>query len=625
MGLTVISFIFFSAFVAIVSWWKTRKENLETADGYFLAGRGLSGIVIAGSMLLTNISAEQMIGLSGQAFAKNLSGMAWESTAAIATVALALFFLPNYLKRGFTTMPQFLEERFDSGTRKTVSILLLMGYVLVYTPGALYAGAIAFNQVFNLQENFGISYVTSIWILVWLVGIIGSIYAIFGGLKAVAVSDTINGIGLVIGGLAVPIFGLLYLGNGNIGSALEKIATVAPEKINAIGSATDPVPFGTIFTGMIFANLFYWCTNQVLIQRTLGAKNLKEGQKGVILSGFMKLLIPLIVSFPGIIAFHIFGGTLAKSDAAYPALVSLVLPKYLTGFYCAVIFGAVLSTYNSLLNSAATLFCFDIYKPVFNPKMSDEKLIKTAKIVGTILAVFSMIVAPLTMYADGGLYEVMRRFTGFFNIPTIAIVLSGFFSKRVTSLGAKFTVFFHIIIYTLLIFVLKVKINYIHIMGILFIVNIIMMQLISRIKPEKEFYFSKIKPKVNMIPWRRLPEVSSILLGSLIFAYIFLSPIGVVSKLRKTGELVGPNFKYAFILNILITFVIYYFLRKAKDNQLKTALLEEKLYGKIEEQEGSMENEKYSNEITREEKEKDEFIKKENPDEDLDELEVSPL
>lgn len=551
MGLTIVSFLFFTILVAVISWWKTKNEKLDTADGYFLAGRGLSGMVIAGSMLLTNISAEQMVGLSGQAFSRGISGMAWETTAAIATVALAMFFLPNYLKRGFTTMPQFLEERYDSGTRKLISILLLVGYVLISTPAALYAGAVAFNQVFNLSDLLGVTYVQSIWILVWVIGIIGSIYAIFGGLKAVAVSDTINGIGLVIGGLAVPFFGLLYLGNGELMQGLNQVISTHPEKLNAIGSPTDPVPFGTLFTGMIFANLFYWCTNQVLIQRTLGAANLKEGQKGVLISGFMKVLIPLIVSFPGVIAYHIFKGQLAMGDAAYPALVSLVLPKYLTGFYCAVIFGAVLSTYNSLLNSAATLFCFDIYKPVLNPTITDEKLIKVAKIVATFLAIFSMFVAPLTMYAEGGLFEVMRRFTGFFNIPTIAIVLMGFFSKKVTALSAKIAVISHIALYSLLIFILKVKINYIHIMGILFVTNILIMLVVSAIKPGKTYEAKQLKPAVDMKPWKRFPEVATLLIGLMVFTYILLSPLGIVSVEKEIGDIVGPKFKYSIVVLIL--------------------------------------------------------------------------
>lgn len=558
MLLTVVSFIFFTALVAIISWWKTKEEKLNTADGYFLAGRGLSGIVIAGSMLLTNISAEQIVGLSGQAYMKNITGMAWESTAAVATIMLAVFFLPYYLKRGFTTMPQFLEERYDATTRKIISLLLLTGYVLISTPAALYAGAVAFNQIFNLESILGVSYVQSIWILVWVIGIIGSIYAVFGGLKAVAVSDTINGIGLVVGGLAVPFFGLLYLGQGSIKVALIQIATTHVDKINAIGGSADPIPFGTIFTGMIFANMFYWCTNQVLIQRTLGAENLKEGQKGVLLSGFMKILIPVIVSLPGVIAFHIFGSEANLGDAAYPRLVAVVLPKYLVGFYSAVIFGAVLSTYNSLLNSAATLFCFDVYKPVFAPNITDENLIKVAKIVGTVLALFSMSVAPFTMYAQGGLFEVMRRFTGFFNIPTICIVLVGLFSKKITALSAKAVIFTHLILYTVLIFILKVKLNYVHVMGLLFVFEVILMNIISMIKPaKKEYEESKSEPHVDMTPWRKLPLVSTLLIGLLIFVYIFLSPIGVVSDIKIEGSIVGPNFKFA-IVGLLVFMGIFY-------------------------------------------------------------------
>lgn len=561
MLLTIVSFIFFTALVAVISWWKTKEEKLDTADGYFLAGRGLSGIVIAGSMLLTNISAEQIVGLSGQAYMKNITGMAWESTAAIATVMLAVFFLPYYLKRGFTTMPQFLEERYDAATRKIISLLLLTGYVLISTPAALYAGAVAFNQVFNLESMFGVTYVQSIWILVWVIGIIGSIYAVFGGLKAVAVSDTINGIGLVVGGLAVPIFGLLYLGKGSIGAALTQIATTHTDKINAIGGPSDPIPFGTIFTGMLFANMFYWCTNQVLIQRTLGAENLKEGQKGVLLSGFMKILIPVIVSLPGVIAFHIFGGEANLGDAAYPKLVATVLPKYLVGFYSAVIFGAVLSTYNSLLNSAATLFCFDVYKPVFAPDITDEKLIKVAKLVGTFLALFSMFVAPFTMYAQGGLFEVMRRFTGFFNIPTICIVLVGLFSKKITALSAKVVIFTHLILYTILIFIVKVKLNYVHVMGLLFVFEVILMYIISKVKPaEKDYEEPKSEPHVDMKPWDKLPLVSTFLMGLLVFVYIFLSPIGVVSNAKEAGDIVGPNFKFAMIGLLIFMGVFYKFM-----------------------------------------------------------------
>ncbi|MGL5427779.1 MAG: sodium:solute symporter family transporter, partial [Cetobacterium sp.] len=214
-------------------------------------------------------------------------------------------------------------------------------------------------------------------------------------------------------------------------------------------------------------------------------------------------------------------------------------------------------------NSAATLFCFDIYKPVMNPNVSDEKLIKVAKIVATFLALFSMFVAPLTMYAEGGLFEVMRRFTGFFNIPTIAIVLVGFFSKKVTAFSAKVSVVTHIILYTLLIFVLKVKVNYIHIMGILFMVNTLTMLAISAVKPGKIYEPKKLKPAVDMKPWKRFPEVATLLLGLMVFTYILLSPIGIVSIQKEVGDMVGPNFKYAIIILLAGMSVVYSGFKKA--------------------------------------------------------------
>jgi len=210
-------------------------------------------------------------------------------------------------------------------------------------------------------------YSQSLIVTVLAVGSIGAIYAVFGGLKAVVVSDTINGVGLLVIGLLVPTLGLITLGDGSFMTGLTTIATTETHKLNAIGSSTDPVPFGTIFTGMILANLFYWGTNQYVIQRTLGAASLAEGQKGVLLSGYFKLLIPFMMMIPGVVAFHLYatdGDQLLSIDLAYPQLVKDVLPIYLSGFFLAVLLGAVFSSFNSLLNSAATLFCLDVYQPL---------------------------------------------------------------------------------------------------------------------------------------------------------------------------------------------------------------------------------------------------------------------
>ena len=267
-------------FVAVISGKIVKdSDDQKTAKGYFLAGSGLSGTFIAGSMLLTNLSAENLVGLSGQSYAANMSGMAWEATAVIATIVMAFVFLPLYLKKGYTTLPEFMEERYGVGVRRLVSILFLLGYLVVGIPVCLYAGAIAFNQIFDLGAVFGISDGMALTILIVLVGIIGALYAVLGGMRAVAVSDTINGILLVIGSLMVVVFGFIAVGKLNGGGFLAGIQDVVnfnPEKLNAIGGKTDPVPFACIFTGMLLANLFYWGTNQVLIQRALGAASLKR-------------------------------------------------------------------------------------------------------------------------------------------------------------------------------------------------------------------------------------------------------------------------------------------------------------------------------------------------------------
>ena len=289
--------------VAFISYRKTRGE-VSTQEGYFLAGRGLSAVFIAGSLLLTNLSAEQLIGLNGSAYGFNLSSMAWEVTAAFATICMSVLFLPQYLAGAFTTLPQFLCDRFDDGVRRMSVILFMVGYGLVTIPGVLYSGSIAVLQLFDVPGLLSISYSQGLLLTIITIGCIGAVYAIFGGLRAVAVSDTINGIGLLIIGIAVPILGLSALGDGSVSDGLTIIVSSETQKLNAIGGPEDPTPFGTLFTGMIFANLFYWCTNQYVIQRTLGARNLAEGQKGVLFSGFFKVLVPFCMMIPGVIAFH---------------------------------------------------------------------------------------------------------------------------------------------------------------------------------------------------------------------------------------------------------------------------------------------------------------------------------
>ena len=544
--------------VAWISWLKTRG-SVDSKDGYFLAGRGLGGVFIAGSLLLTNLSAEQLIGLNGSAYGYNLSSMAWEVTAAVATIAMALIFLPKYLAGAFSTLPEFLNDRFDADVRRMSVVLFMLGYGLVTIPSVLYSGSIAVMQLFGVPELTGLDYFEALVATVITIALIGSIYAIFGGLKAVAVSDTINGIGLLIIGVLVPVLGLVALGDGNFGDGLSKLTSDHPEKLNAIGSADDPTPFGTLFTGMLFANLFYWCTNQYVIQRTLGSASLAEGQKGVLFSGFFKVLVPFMMMIPGVIAFHLYGPGLTSIDEAYPRLIRDVLPVYLAGFFLAVLLGAVFSSFNSLLNSAATLFCLDVYGPWRKGQASDAELVRTAKIASVIIAIFSIIVAPLLYFAEQGLWQVIRVFTGFYNIPTVVIVIMGLFTRRIPALGAKLVIVFHVIAYGLLRFVFDdvVTVHFLHQYAILFGIEVLIMLVCGAIWPREKAWEFTPNAKVDLTPWRFAKPLAATLFSCVVGLYLLFSSVGIASES-------GPGSLFHTLIGTIILANLVYWIWTAR-------------------------------------------------------------
>ncbi|MDH5603135.1 MAG: solute:sodium symporter family transporter, partial [Cyclobacteriaceae bacterium] len=393
---TFLTFIAFTTFVAGYSWYRLRNEKLDSQDGYFLGGRSLTGIVIAGSMLLTNISTEHLIGMNGSSYKNGFIIIAWEVTSALALVVAAVYFVPKYLKMGLTTIPQYLENRFDGFTRTLVALFLIVSFVITLLPIVLYTGAINLESIFNISEVLGVSKSEGMWYTVIAVGSLGSIYAIFGGLKAVAVSDTINGIGLLIGGLAVPFIALLSIGEGNLFTGISTVYAAAPEKFNVIGKRDSVMPFETLFTGLIINQLYFWSMNQTIIQRALGAKSLVEAQKGLLYTGVLKILVPLIIILPGVIGFYYFGDSLYENqDLVYPELIKKILPTWFVGFFAAVVMGAVLSTFNSVLNSAATIFSVDVVKRHLKPNLEDRKLVIIGKWTSTLLAIFAIMVAPM--------------------------------------------------------------------------------------------------------------------------------------------------------------------------------------------------------------------------------------
>ncbi|MFP7486749.1 solute:sodium symporter family transporter [Priestia filamentosa] len=556
MLFTLLSCLFFVLLLGIWTYKKTKGSN-STTEGYFLAGRGMSGGFIAGALILTNLSAEQMVGLNGQSYGTNMTNMAWEVTAVFPIVIMALLLLPRYLGGAFTTLPQFLRDRYDEGVRRLVVLLFMLGYVLVTIPSTLYSGALAVLKMFDVPALLDISYSQSIWVMVWIIGLLGAVFAIFGGMKAIAVSDTFIGIGLIIVCTFIPVIGLYQLGDGSISEGARIVSTNHTEKLNAVGSSTDSVPFLTIFTGMIWANLFYWGTNQYAIQRTLGAANLAEGQKGVLYTGFFKLLVPVFMMVPGVIAFHMYGGGLQSVDLAFPTLVANTLPWYLQGFFLVVLLGAVFSTFNALINSAATMFALDVIQPL-KPTLSDRKLLDLSKWFSGVLAIASFCIAPLLMYAPDGLWELIRRFTGFFNIPIIAVVLVGIFARKVPAVAAKVVIIFHVVTYYMLIwgmnqlFDIPININYIHVYGILFFTEVVIMLAISRISPRKEAWKFTPKPKVDMKPWKYSLFTSIVLIGFVFAFYLVFSPIGLAYKQGYVSPYFWPSLGLLSIVTISI-------------------------------------------------------------------------
>jgi SSS family solute:Na+ symporter len=281
----------------------------------------------------------------------------------------------------------------------------------------LYTGALNIESLFELSDMLQISQSQGVWLTVVIVGTLGAIYAIFGGLKMVAYTDTINGFGLSVAGLLVPFIALMEIGDGSVLSGMGRVFAHAPEKFRVIsdepsvgvGSRQSILPFSVLFTGLIINQIYFWTMHQSIVQRVLGAVSLKEAQKGLLYTGALKILIPLVIILPGLIGYYYFGDQLYHDpDLVYPQLVKLVLPTWLTGFFIAVIVGAILSTFNSALNSAATVFSVDFYQRYINRDVSESRLVFFGRACSLVLAVFAIGITPFIAHAPDGLYQLLQ-------------------------------------------------------------------------------------------------------------------------------------------------------------------------------------------------------------------------
>mmetsp|Transcript_70011 Transcript_70011/g.146386 ORF Transcript_70011/g.146386 Transcript_70011/m.146386 type:complete len:607 (+) Transcript_70011:131-1951(+) len=439
LALQICTFLIWTLGVAGLTWLFCRygiKNRTEGAgDDYFAGGRALKWYICAGSLMLTNLSTEQLVGLNGTVFADGcLCGIWWEAGAAIAMIVTATVFLPRFFALGLTTTSGFLGERYDLTLRTMVSCIFMVYYAVVLCPLVLYTGALAVKDIFDLS--------VPLWVVSLVIGLLGAVYALTGGLKAVAVSDCLNGIGLIIAGFWVPIAAINALPNGlstlfEDGSELlkplvERSWTIEEDEV-ARAERVPSVPWHVNLTGLLLTNMYYWSTNQVIMQRVLAAESLSNGQKGVLFAAMMKVVGFALLCIPGIVGILLqahgvtFEGeafVVEKPDEVYSTLVKAVMPKWSLGFFAAVLLGSVLSTFNSALNSASTIFGLEIYKIYFNKEATDAKVIKVSTVFGVGLTLLSFVIAPQLVHV-GTIFNFLQLMNSIISLPIVTVFFVG--------------------------------------------------------------------------------------------------------------------------------------------------------------------------------------------------------
>ncbi len=374
-----------------------------------------------------------------------------------------------------------------------------------------------------------------------IVGVIGSIYALFGGLRTVAVSDTLNGVGLFVGGFMITGFALAQIGgDGGMQQGLDVLWEQQRERFNSVGGPKSTVPFGTIFSGIFLLNLFYWTTNQQIIQRTFGASSLAEGQKGVLLTGALKLLGPLYLVVPGMLAYTMFAGQGVKAVDAYGKLVNAVLPAPLTGFFAAVMIGAILSSFNSALNSSCTLFSLGLYKNVLRPNASEADVVRSGKVFGWIVAVLAMGIAPL-LAGQESIFGYLQQMNGMYFIPIFAVVLIGMLTKRVPAVAAKIALIAGFAVIAVGYFVYPFNtvvgsMHNFHFLGIVFSWLLILMLVIGEIMPRETEFVQEDVGAVDMTPWKHARSAGLVLIAIVLSIYVTFANFSVLEKMPGMPE-----------------------------------------------------------------------------------------
>lgn len=424
MNITPLDLAVFIGFFLVVvglSIWKSRRtdDNSAGCSDFFLAGRGLSWPLIGVSIVAANISTEQMVGMAGQAAgATGLAVSAWQLMGSVFIVIIAITLLPVFLRAGIYTMPEYLEYRYNAAARGIMAGLTVVIYSVVMLPAVLYSGGVTLRRITEMPLDQA----------VWMIGLVGAVYASIGGLKAIAWADLVQGLALLVGGMLIFFLGLQAIGGW------DAFATFNADKLHMILPTNHPeLPWTGVAGGMWIVMIYYCGLNQYIVQRNLAAKSLKHGQLGMIFAGALWLLIPFAMVMPGMMAQQLYGHQLAgKTDAAFPTMVTELIRPGLRGFIYAAIAGAVTSTLASLLNSASTISTMDVFRRIIRPNASQATLVWLGRGLTITFVTIGCCIAPILDDPKfGGVFAYIQQFQGYIWPGVVAAFVMPFILPRV--------------------------------------------------------------------------------------------------------------------------------------------------------------------------------------------------
>lgn len=414
---------------ALAQWVSREKgEHKKSAQDYFLASRSLPWWAIGTSLIAANISAEQIIGMSGSGYVIGLGIASYEWMAALTLLIVGKYFLPIFLKNGIYTMPEFLEKRYSPSVRTVMALFWLGVYIFVNLTSILWLGATAVHTVTGMDTDLALL----------LIGLFAGGYALYGGLKAVALTDIVQVTLLICGGLLISYIALDKVGDGSITAGFLRLTTEFPEKFDMVLSPDSPhykdLPgLSVLLGGMWVMNISYWGFNQYIIQRGLAAKDIREAQKGIVLAAFLKLLMPVIIVLPGIAAL-VLAPNLNRPDEAYPHLMAL-LPSGILGLVFAALIAAIIASLGSKINSVSTIFTMDLYRAM-RPQASEQHLVRTGRIAAVIALLVAVLSARPLLGSFDQAFQYIQEFTGFFTPGICVIFVLGMFWQRTTANAA---------------------------------------------------------------------------------------------------------------------------------------------------------------------------------------------